>query len=330
MALLRRILSRIFLGKRKFKIGIIGVGMVGAPIMKWLIRKGWKRGKNLFCYDADPEKFFFDDISKADIVFICVPTPSNQDGSCNISILESVVKELPDKTARCVVIKSTVPPKTTASLQCKYKEKRHFLFNPEFLTEAKAWEDFINPDRQIVAVADINDEALQNWAKIVLNILPAIKGTLKICGVSSTEAELVKYAANFFGAMKVAFFNSLKQRCDILDVDYEKVRQMVTSDKRIGPSWSIVPYNGYFGYGGFCFIKDTDASIASDEKLLDDLEKDNEIEVFSKAVDFFKAMRAFNKSLLALQGLTPEDVCLHDSELLEKLRSFKEKEENHD
>jgi UDPglucose 6-dehydrogenase len=315
--------------EKKIKIGIIGVGMVGTPLMKWFLMKKWKRGKNLFCYDADPKKNFRDDISKTAIVFICVPTPSNPDGSCNISILESVIKEFPDKETRCVVIKSTVPPGTTASLGRKYREKGHFLFNPEFLTEAKPWEDFINPDRQIVAVGDVGDKESQGWAKIVLDILPAAEKTLRVCGVSSTEAELTKYAANVFGAMKVVFFNILAKRCDIFGANFENVRQMVVSDKRIGPSWSIVPYNGYFGYGGFCFIKDTDASIASDEKMLNDIKESGKKEVFSKAIDFFKAMRAFNETLLASQSLAPQDVCFHDEELKKKL-NLREKEKSDD
>lgn len=319
---------------KKMKIGIVGIGMVGTPTMNWFLKKRkwffmkrWERGKNLFCYDADPKKGYSDDVSRANIIFICVPTPSNPDGSCNISIVESVIRDLPDREDRrnwCIVIKSTVPPGTTANLQRKYKEKGCFLFNPEFLTEARSWEDFIKPDRQIVGVAEADDEASQKWAKIVLNILPAIKGTLKICGVPSTVAEITKYAANEFGATKVSFFNRLYLRCRILGVSYDLVRQMVIGDKRIGPSWSLVPYNDYFGYGGFCFIKDTDASIAADEKLLDGLEE-NDGMVFLKAIDFSKAMRSFNEALLASQGLTPEDVCRHDKEI-EKILKEKQRQ----
>ena len=74
----------------KVKIGIIGVGMVGTPLMKWFIGKGWKRRENLFCYDADPKKKYSDDVARANIVFVCVPTPANPDGSCNTSIVEFI------------------------------------------------------------------------------------------------------------------------------------------------------------------------------------------------------------------------------------------------
>lgn len=312
----------------KIKIGIIGVGMVGMPLQNWFVKNRWERGRTLFCWDNDPKKRCLDDVSKAEIIFICVPTPSNKDGSCNLAILESVIRQLPNDIARCIVIKSTVPPGTTVDLQRRYANKGSFLFNPEFLTEANAEEDFLKPDRQIVAVADVDDKISQKWAKIVLDILPANFSTLRICGVSSTEAELAKYAANFFGAMKVIFFNVLKQRCDILSADYEQVRKIVTGDRRIGPSWSIVPYNDYFGYGGFCFIKDTDSSIASDEKLLSGVKDASAKKVFSKAVDFFKDMRAVNEALLALKGLTQEDVCLHDDELKKKLDLAKKGENN--
>ena len=63
------------------KIGIVGIGMVGGPLKKYFEEKGLKRGKDLFCYDADKKKGFFDDVSKADIIFISVPTPRNPDGS---------------------------------------------------------------------------------------------------------------------------------------------------------------------------------------------------------------------------------------------------------
>src|SRR3990167_707539 len=132
----------------KLKIGIIGLGMVGEPIRRWFEEiNGFKRGRELFCYDADPKKSYTDDVNKADIVFVSVPTPSNPDGSCNTSIVESAVAGL--KNGKIIVVKSTVPPGTVADLQKKYPKKR-LIFNPEFLTESQAWEDFISPDRQII------------------------------------------------------------------------------------------------------------------------------------------------------------------------------------
>src|SRR3989338_10116780 len=131
----------------KPKIGIIGIGMVGSPLKRYFEEKGFERNKNLFCYDTDPKKGFGDDINKADIIFICVPSPRNSDGSCNADIVEDTVRKF-HKNKKVLVVKSTVEPGTVARLQKKYDCS--LLFNPEFLTEARAWEDFIRPDRQII------------------------------------------------------------------------------------------------------------------------------------------------------------------------------------
>ena len=316
----------------KMKIGIIGIGMVGTPLMRWFLEKGWERGKDFFCYDADPKKGFYEDVSKANVVFICVPTPPNPDGSCNASIVEGVVSQLPDKE-RCVVIKSTVPPGTTAALRKKYKSKGCFLFNPEFLTEAQAWEDFIRPDRQIVAAAD---EDSRKWISTVLNLLPigsfqspGVGGTYNFHEVNSTEAELAKYTGNNFGALKVAFFNNLHDRCQLLGADYEKVRLLVTHDRRIGGAWTDVNHGNYRGYAGFCFPKDSNATIAHDEELLKILkEKDDEFaKVFEKSINLLKAMRDYNDALLKSQGLTVEEVSVHDKEVEKKIKSRKRRKE---
>ena len=322
----------------KIKIGIIGIGMVGTPVMRWFLEKGWKNHENLFCYDVDPKKNYCGNVFKATIIFICVPTPSNPDGSCNISIVESVISSLPDREDRrnwCIVIKSTVPPGTTAFLCKKYNKKGCFLFNPEFLTEAQAWEDFIRPDRQIVAAAD---EESRRWLNLVMNLLPI--ATYNSPGffqsknsgkkyhfheVNSTEAELAKYAGNNFGALKVGFFNNLYDRCKILGADYENVRLLVTHDRRIGGAWTDVQHGGFRGYAGFCFPKDSNATIAHDEGLLKILkEKGDEFaEVFEKGINLLKAKRDYNEALLKFQGFALEEISVHDKEVEKKLKEKK-------
>jgi len=123
----------------KIKIGIIGLGMVGEPLRKWFEEiNGCKRGRDLFCYDIAPQKGYFDDVNRADVIFVAVPTPSNLDGSCNLSFVKNAVGKI--KNGKIVVIKSTVAPGTVEELQKKYPQKR-FIFNPEFLTETQAWEE---------------------------------------------------------------------------------------------------------------------------------------------------------------------------------------------
>ena len=103
---------------KKIKIGIVGIGMVGGQLLRWFLKRRWKRDKNLFCYDVDVTKGFSDDAAKGDIIFICVPTPSNSDGSCDISIVEKTVEQFRD-TNKIIVIKSTVEPGTAAKLAKK-------------------------------------------------------------------------------------------------------------------------------------------------------------------------------------------------------------------
>jgi UDP-glucose 6-dehydrogenase len=136
------------MANNKIKIGIIGLGMVGEPIRRWFQEvNGYKRGRDLFCYDVDSKKGYSDDVNKADVIFVSVPTPTNPDGSCNVSIVESTVAGISD--GKIVVVKSTVTPGTVERLQKKHPKKR-LIFNPEFLTESQAWEDYLSPDRQIV------------------------------------------------------------------------------------------------------------------------------------------------------------------------------------
>ncbi|MDO8669703.1 MAG: hypothetical protein Q7K65_05430, partial [Candidatus Buchananbacteria bacterium] len=96
---------------KKIKVGIIGLGMVGEPIKRWFEEyHKYRRGKELFCYDTDPKKGYSDDVNKADVVFVAVPTPANPDGGCNTSIVQNAVATVND--GKIVVIKSTVPPGT--------------------------------------------------------------------------------------------------------------------------------------------------------------------------------------------------------------------------
>src|SRR3989344_6007580 len=117
----------------KLRVGIIGLGMVGDPIRRWFEEiKGYKRGVDLFCFDVDKKKGFNDDINKADVIFVAVPTPSPKGGGADLSILYSAVGTIGDD--KIVVLKSTIPPGTSADIQKKYPKKK-IIFSPEFLTE---------------------------------------------------------------------------------------------------------------------------------------------------------------------------------------------------
>src|SRR3989338_7486865 len=304
------------------KIGIIGLGMVGEPIRKWFEEKrGYKRGVDLFCYDADPTKGYFDDYNLADIIFISVPTPPNPDGGCNTSIVESVVAGI--KGEKIIVIKSTVPPGTTDCLQKKHPQHK-FLFNPEFLTESQAWEDFLKPVRQLVGYT----EQSKDVALTVMNLLPVsyyqspwLVSTYQVRGHTATEAEVIKYASNVFGAIKVSFGNMLFDVCDAirtcdgLEVNYENIRDALGADPRIGPAWLDVNHGSYRGFGGYCFPKDLKAFTMFVSVLRAKFTKPI-LERLAKTLDFIKAVSNYNYCLLEHQNLTIEDVSRHDKEII--------------
>ncbi|MFC1595280.1 hypothetical protein ACFL3E_02550 [Patescibacteria group bacterium] len=287
---------------KKSKIGIMGIGMVGKQICRYFEEiKELKRGKNLFLYDIDPKKAFSDDVNKADVIFVCVPSPRNPDGSCNISAIDSVFQMI--KEPKIMVIKSTVPPGTTEMFQKKYP-KHKVLFNPEFLTESQAWEDMIKPDRQIVGFTKKSLDA----AHYVLSLLPQAPfmspwgSDYKKYMVTATEAEIAKVCANAFFSTKVTFANQVADICEYAGADYENVKCAIESDYRIGPSHLNVMHGNYRGFGGYCLPKDIDALI-----------------MFLKAsglnADFFETIRKQNIKLLARQGFTINQISTHDKDI---------------
>ena len=141
-------------------------------------------------------------------------------------------------------------PGTTQKFQDAYPDQC-VLFNPEFLREASANEDFLTPDRQIVGFCDEND------ADLAQEILESLPRAPHEAVVPAAVAEMTKYATNSFLALKVIFGNELFDLCGAVGVDYELVKQGFSVDWRIGASHFDVSDSGYRGYGGKCLPKDT-------------------------------------------------------------------------
>ena len=310
----------------RFSVGIIGIGMVGAPLKKYFEEeKTYTRGVDLFLHDIDPAKNMQDDINNAQVVFICVPTPRNAEtGACDTSRLESAVSLLTGE--KIVVLKSTIPPGTTEAFQKKFPQHA-FLFNPEFLTESRAWEDMMRPDRQIMG----HTTRSMPYASSVLQLLPqaffSSPGTLgayTFTRVNATEAEMGKYAGNVFGALKVTYANILADMCramqkNNLSTAYNNIRLLLAHDRRIGDAWLQVEHNVYRGYGGACFPKDVSAFIAYGTELVASMPADDpERTVLKKGIHVLQAMAAYNEALLESQNLTVEDVSVHDNEWIQK------------
>src|SRR3990167_6985618 len=313
-------------------IGIMGVGMVGGQLMRYFIEdQKYQRRKDIFLFDVDPQKGYADAINAASIVFMCVPTPRHPDtGACDLSVLRDAVGRLMEP--KVIVLKSTIPPGTTELMQKTFPQHK-FLFSPEFLTESRAWEDMMRPDRQIVG----HTSSSQEHASMVLGLLPkaffSSPGTLgayTFTRLNATEAELGKYAGNTFGALKVAFANILADFCGMMEaeykrngedepVQYDNVRMILAHDHRIGDAWLDVDHGLYRGFGGYCFPKDVSALIAHGKELLEKLpEKHPHKNQYEKGIRFLEAMWEYNKELLAEQHLTVEDVSIHDKEWIKK------------
>lgn len=327
------------MSNKKIKVGIIGIGLVGEPIRKWFEEHHkLRRGKELFCYDTDPKKGYCDDINKAEIIFIAVPTPSNPDGSCNVSIVQGAAAMVND--GKIVVIKSTVPPGTVEGLQKKYPRKK-FVFNPEFLTESQSWLDYIKPDRQILG----HTARSYGDIKEVLALLPRAhferpwSSDYTKKDINATEAELAKYASNVFGYLKVIYGNILadlsyalgiyfKKNKIATTVNYENIKEVISADPRIGPAWLNVEHGNYCGAGGYCFPKDMNALISFAQSLVEKL-SGNKSKVdpdlvlsLKKGIEVLKTVTDYNKTLLDWQGLTIDDVSRHDKEIIVNKRKL--------
>ena len=238
------------------KIGIIGQGFVGNAIYQ-----KFKNYYNVITYDLKPNlcNSTFEEVAKQLVIFVCLPTPMNVDGSCNIDLIEKTLLKISQSPSpnlfRTIVIKSTIPPGTTDKLNAKY-DNLHIMFNPEFLTEANAIEDFNNQNRIILG----GHKDVTSYLKtIYIKVFPQAR----IIKTDSTHAEMVKYLINTFLSTKVSFANEMYEISKSLGIDYDKVIEYATLDDRLGKShWNVPGPDGDFGFGGHCFPKDLQALIS--------------------------------------------------------------------
>ncbi len=236
--------------QEKIKVSIIGVGMVGGAMKRYFQNK---ESIELFTYDKGKNEGSMKDINKADIIFICVPTPWDaKQKHFDTSIVEEVIKNINEN--KIVIIKSTVSIGTTDRLQKKFPNQR-ILFNPEFLTEQTADQDMNYPDRQIIGFASDDGYRVSGDIMHLLPLAPfeAI--------VPAKQAEAVKLFGNSWFATKVALINQFadiyKKITGGTDDDFQKVADMMARDKRIGRTHLRIWHKGYRGYGGICLPKDT-------------------------------------------------------------------------
>lgn len=262
-------------------LGIIGHGYVGKSVEYGFYghdkEKGFEPKHQIVVYDKYKKIGSLEEISqKSEFIFACLPTPYDEKKlQIDLTIYDDVMHGLCpmiEKSGKIVVIKSTVVPGTTARYSKNFPNV-HFAMNPEFLTEANYFQDFINPDRVIVG-AD-NDWISQRVIDLYRTCFPAVN----IIKMSSTAAEIVKYQSNVLLASKVLIANVFYDLCQRLNVCYEDVKKGVMADKRIGTSHLDITSER--GVGGKCFPKDLGAAIGRcrelkiDCKLLEELHEYN-------------------------------------------------------
>lgn len=247
------------------KIGVVGMGFVGGAIINAYNEKNAL--DKLETYDVDMSKTPTCDsldklVNSVDMIYVCVPTPSNLDGSCNISIVETIVNNI-NKLAsgpKIIILKSTVPPRTTQRLQNQYPD--HFIaFFPEFLTEANSNDDYLNQDLMLCGFSDKFEPEL---IEAILNEQVSVVKSLRTCLVSNSEhAEYFKYVANCFLATKVSIANEFATIAKSLGLDWDYMTQILSHDGRMGVThWKVPGPDGKYGFGGTCFPKDLKALIS--------------------------------------------------------------------
>lgn len=251
------------------KIGVLGLGVVGNAVYTGFL----ELGHAMSFYDPAKDSKF-EDVLDSDICFICVPTPPNQDGFCDTSIVRESVENLNSNNyTGIVVIKSTVAPGTTESLAKNYPNLR-VAFVPEFLRERCAVIDFIE-NHDLCVIGTDSNECFEEIKKAHGSYPSEFRM------LSRTEAELVKYYNNIYNATLITLANSFYEVCKELGASYTDIKNSLVLRDHINDSY-LQCNDNFRGFGGVCLPKDT-LAIA---KLVEDRELD---------VDFFKMILEENK-----------------------------------
>ena len=256
-----------------YNLGIVGRGFVGSAVEFGFSPQTGCDVNNMYIYDKDKSKSLHpleNVVLYSDIIFLSVPTPSNSDGSINLSYVEDALQEISEITSdvaqsmvlldNIILIRSTVTPGTTRKLQQKY-QNLNLVFNPEFLTESNHKLDFVNQDRFILGGDLDNTEKVADLFEYRFPRVPLLQTDYE-------TAELTKYMNNCFLATKVSFLNEMKQISEKCGADWDVAIKGFLMDSRIGQSHYQVPGpDGKLGFGGHCLPKDINALKSFGESL---------------------------------------------------------------
>lgn len=225
--------------KQNITIGIIGYGVIGMTFTQWL-----REHTQCKIVISDPPKGMNEDISKADVYFVGIHTPTEMDGTQDLTLLRKIIKNLPPQ--KPIFIRTTLLPGTADRLTEEFNRPIYFM--PEFLTERTAYIDFCNQDVVVTGEQQLMSEIFKSK---------------KIIYMSNLEAEISKYAHNVFGALAVTYFNGVYELCTKMGVEYNLVKEAFLLSGYLPSVYTNVPGpDGKFGYGGKCFPKDVNAFAA--------------------------------------------------------------------
>ena len=262
--------------------------------------------KNLKSQRLNFTNEYSDNISKSDVIFICVGTPPKKNGESDLSFVDQVSKEISNKIKGYTVIvsKSTVPVGTSRRIENVLKKKNNsksfdVVSNPEFLREGSALEDFTRPDKIIIGCRTEKAE------KILKKIYKPLNRPYVV--TNNETAEIIKYANNSFLATKITFINEIADLCENIGAEIETIAKAIGLDGRIGPNF-LHPGPGY---GGSCFPKDIKSLIyqgnrnSTDLKIIKAVDKANDLRIKSLFQRIKKIVKnKFNKIEIGLLGIS--------------------------
>jgi UDPglucose 6-dehydrogenase len=246
-------------------------------------------------------------VAQSEVVFIAVGTPQGEDGSSDLQYVLKAVESVKEAARGdlLLVLKSTVPVGTADAVRAVLKGcpfSIEVVSNPEFLKEGAAIGDFMRPERVVIGT-----DSLAARQKMELLYAPFVRNGSPILLMSNRSAELTKYAANTFLAMKVSFINQIAALCEKAGASVHDVRKGIITDSRIGSKFL---YPGC-GYGGSCFPKDVQALVHLGKelgmplRLFEEIHSVNEVQ---KKLLYSKISKHFGKGLsgkvIALWGLS--------------------------
>ncbi len=224
-----------------------GNPVIYEPGLEELLQKNLEEGRITFSISLK------ETVSQNDVIFLCLPTPPNEDGSVDLSRVMKVSNELAKyiNGYKVIVSKSTVPVGTCDRIEKiiskRTKHKFDVVSNPEFLKEGAAVQDFMSPDRIVVGAK--NSKASKLMHELYRSFMRLSE---RFIVMDRRSAELAKYAANAMLALRISYMNELANLCEKTKADINLVRAGIGSDPRIGSSFLFAGV----GYGGSCFPKD--------------------------------------------------------------------------